>query len=194
MDARRIITEMLHVTGMTQTQLATVLNVTQSTVSRWRRGSKPDQEQREAILAEARRLGIVDGLDNDALKRTVPIVGHVGAGAECHLYSEAQGPFGEAEMPPGGGRFTVAVVVRGDSMLPVAENDWVLYYNRRSDPPTTDHIGKLCVLGLADGRVVVKKLYPGRLQHHWNLLSANAAPMLDQEVEWAAVVTWIKPT
>lgn len=96
-------------------------------------------------------------------------------------------------MPPVGSKDTVAVVVRGDSMLPIAENDWLLYYDNRHEPPTDELVGRLCVVGLSDGRMLVKRLYRARQPGLWDLHAPNASTMFDQAVEWAAKITWIKP-
>jgi len=141
-------------TGWNQSELAKRLRVTQPTVSRWYSGSKPDLSQRDGILELAKKLGIIppDGSFGGSL---VPIVGFVGAGGTV-VYSEGQGPFGEAMMPPKNGtETTVAVVVRGDSMAGQLEDGWTVYYDDRRASPSDDLVGRLCVVGLTDGRVLI---------------------------------------
>jgi len=192
MHIREILSEIQHRTGETQADLARRFRVTQPTVSRWFRGSSPEGDHRERIRAEGCRLGIIDSaaiVDN----LSVPIVGFVGAGGQI-LFSEGQGPFGEAKMPPKGAHpATVAVVVRGDSMSGLLEDGWTIYYDGRTQEPTAGLLGKLCVVELADGRVLVKKLYRGRGEGLYDLYSANAEPLQDQPVLWAAKVSWIEP-
>jgi|SRR3569832_14057 len=179
-------------TGWNQSELAKRLKVTQPTVSRWYKGSKPDLEQRDGILVLAKKLGIVPDA-RDFGDTMVPIVGFVGAGGTI-VYSEGQGPFGEAQMPPKNGtETTVAVVVRGDSMAGQLEDGWLVYYDNRRSAPTEELVGRLCVVGLTDGRILIKKLLPGRQNGKYDLYSTNAAPMLDQQIDWAAKVTWIAP-
>ena len=97
-------------------------------------------------------------------------------------------------MPPSkGDETTVAVVVKGDSMAGQLEDGWVVYYDNRHIPPSERLLGRLCVVGLEDGRVLVKKLLPGRAKGLYDLYSANAGPLLDQAVAWAALVLWIAP-
>lgn len=174
-----------------QAELARELGVTQPTVSRWLDGSEPKINHRDKILRLAKTRGVVDSTDIDR-QLTVPIVGYAGAGGAV-VYGEGQGPFGEAKMPPGGSRSTVAVIVRGDSMTPQLDDGWVVYYDDRHDPPAPSLFGKLCVVGLTDGRVLVRKLYPGRKPGHYDLQPTNAAMMLDQPVEWAAKISFIAP-
>jgi hypothetical protein len=91
---------------------------------------------------------------------------------------------------PGG---LVAVVVRGNSMRGQLEDGWTVYYRDRRDPPTEDIHKKLCVVGLVDGRILIKYLYPGRKPHHFDLHSTSEPPLLDQHVQWAAPIEWIMP-
>jgi phage repressor protein C with HTH and peptisase S24 domain len=143
-------------------------------------------------LAEASGLPVKAFFSEDFTDGQVRVVGFVGAGAETHLYGEGQGPFDWAPAPPDARPTTVAVRVRGTSMAGLIDDGSLLYYDMRSDPPTVDMNGSLCVIGLADGRVVVKKLYKGGKRGRWNLISTNDAPMLDQQVEWAAKVTSVR--
>ena len=123
---------------------------------------------------------------------TVPIVGQVGAGSEAHYYAESQGPFDEAPMPEFGSTDTVAVEVRGDS-LGALFNQWLVYYDDVRTPPTSDLLGRLCVVGLVDGRVLVKKLMRGSRPGAFHLFSVNESPIEDAEIEWAARVTGMVP-
>lgn len=191
MQMKPILRDIQKVKGWNQSELARKLGVTQPTVSRWYRGQKPEIDQRDRIIGLAKELGVVkNSVTSDDF--TVPIVGYVGAGGQV-LYGEGQGPFGEAKMPPVGSSTTVAVVVKGDSMAGQLEDGWTVYYDNRHTPPTDKLLGRLCVVGLEDGRVLIKKLLPGRAKGCYDLYSANAIPLLDQAVSWAALVMWIAP-
>lgn len=122
----------------------------------------------------------------------VPVVGHVGAGAEAHFSANSQGPFDEVPAPPNSTGVTVAVEVRGDSMGQFF-NRWLVYYDDVRLPPTSDLIGKLCVVGLPDDRVLVKKLMKGSKYGLFHLLSANESPIEDVTVTWAAMVKAMTP-
>ena len=187
-----ILREIQRIKGWTQGDLARHFKVTQPTVSRWYKGAKPETDHRDRIIREARKMGLVnrpDGMEDFS----IPIVGFVGAGGQV-LYGEGQGPFGEAQIPPGNtSKTTVAVVVRGDSMAGQLEDGWTVYYDSRHATPSESLLGRLCIVGLQDGRVLIKKLLPGRAKGCYDLYSANAAPLLDQAVAWAALVQWIAP-
>lgn len=189
----RILSDMLREIEGNQTELARRIGVTQPTISRWISGKqKPDADQRATIARLAGALGVIDGVDNGELSG-IPLIGYVGAGGEAQ-FAEGQGPFGEVAMPPVGEKKSmVAVEVRGDSMIGVADDGWLIYYHDRRDPPTDDLLGKLCVVGLGDGRVLIKKLQRGRGPGLYDLYSVLGAPLIDQAVDWAARVTCIVP-
>lgn len=191
----------------TQAGLAGFLGVSQPTVSRWINGKmEPDKDGHDLIEKKARELAILGRVEpsvNDTSgshdfgeimgSETVPVVGYVGAGAEAHFYDAGQGPFGEANMPPRGKTSLVAVVVRGDSMAGTVDDGSTVYYDDRRTPPSEDLIGRLCIVCLKDGRVLLKKLRQGRSAGRWDLYSANGPVMIDQVVEWAAKVLFIAP-
>lgn len=178
-------------TGEKQGELSRRFGVSQPTVSRWLKGSPPELHHAKIIEQEARNLRIANRKVASNMT-SVPIVGYVGAGGSIS-FADGQGPFGEAEMPPNGSATLVAVTVRGDSMSGTLEDGWTVYYDNRRDPPDDTLFSKLCIVGLLDGRVLVKKLYPGRKNGHFDLHSTNAPPMLDEAVEWAARISWIAP-
>lgn len=192
MKVTQILRKIQDQTGWDQTELAEKLGTTQPTVSRWYKGSEPKRRHELEIQKLANKLKLINHNENNQ-SNNVNIVGYVGAGGEI-LYDEGQGPFGEAPMPPGGGRSPdmVAVEVRGDSMAGLLGSGSIIYYDNRREPPTDELFGKLCVVGLADGRVLVKRLLRGR-NGLYDLYSLAAVPLLDQQVTWAARVAYIAP-
>lgn len=118
---------------------------------------------------------------------TADLVGYVGAGSEAHYYDIGQGPFDEVPMPSNGTSETVAVEIRGDSLGSVF-NRWLVYYDDVKTPPTNDMLRKLCVVGLVDGRVLVKQLFKGSEDGLFHLVSQTEAMIENVEVLWAAVV------
>lgn len=120
---------------------------------------------------------------------TVPIVGKVSADPNATVhFGDGQGQLGETLVPPGADEKTVAVEVEGESMHGVAEPGALVYYNDRHDPPTEDLIGLTCIVGLDDGRVMIKKLLRGRKPKHFDLYSISAPLMQDARVIWAAPI------
>jgi phage repressor protein C with HTH and peptisase S24 domain len=190
-DYRALTRAILDKTEETQAELAVRLGVSQASVSRWATGKPPELHHAVLIESEAHRLRL-SNRKNAGNMTSVPIVGYVGAGGEIQY--DNQGPYGDAELPPKEAPPSlVAVIVRGDSMSGMLEDGWSVYYDNRRDPPDETLHAKLCIVGLRDGRVLIKKLYPGRKAGHYDLHSVNAPALLDQPVEWAARITWIAP-
>ena len=117
----------------------------------------------------------------------VLVVGYVGAGSEAHFYAVAQGDLDEVERPRDATENTVAVELRGESMGPFFKG-WLVFYDDVRRPPTTDLIGELCVVGLRDGRVLIKQVQRAKIEGYFNLLSATEKPIQDADVDWAARV------
>jgi hypothetical protein len=122
----------------------------------------------------------------------VPVAGYVGAGAETHFYAVAQGGLDEIDAPEGSTPDTVAVEIRGGSLGTFFDR-WLVFYDDVRRPVTPDLLGKLCVVGLDDGRVLIKKLQRSRSQGLFNLVSQTEAPILDVAIEWAAKVKSMMP-
>ena len=124
--------------------------------------------------------------------RQVPIVGYVAAGSRTHLFSHGQGPLGRVDGPEHATGKTVAVEVRGES-LGAFFRDWLVFYDDVRSPVTPDLHHKLCVVGLSDGRILLKKIQPSRTDGVFHLLSQTEEPLMDQKVGWAAAVTGMRP-
>ncbi|WP_420133976.1 S24 family peptidase [Rhodopseudomonas sp.] len=123
--------------------------------------------------------------------RTVHLVGYVGAGAETHFFQH-DAPLDEVIAPEGASEATVAVEIRGESLGTFFDR-WLVFYDDVRRPVTTDMIGKLCVVGLQDGRILIKKIQRSRTRGLFHLLSQTEAPILDASLEWAAKVKSMVP-
>lgn len=123
----------------------------------------------------------------------IRLVGYVGAGAETHYYAVAQGDLDEVPFPEASSD-TVAVEVRGES-LGLLFDRWRVFYDDVRRPVTTDSdlMGRLCVVGLADDRILIKKIKPGRKGRFRLLSVAPEPPIEDVEVDWAASVKLMVP-
>ena len=122
--------------------------------------------------------------------RKVRVVGFAGAGAEAHLYAVAQGDLDEVDPPPGLTEDTVAVEIRGDS-LGAFFNRWLVFYDDVRRPVTPDLIGELCIVGLEDGRILIKQIQRSKTEGLFNLISSTEKPIADVAIEWAARVNSI---
>lgn len=172
-----------------QQEAADAMNVSRGQYIKLERGER--RLTSDYISAAARAFGVPEALVLSG-PAMVPVVGYVGAGAEAHYYADGQGPFDEAPMPDGGTSQTVAVEVRGDSLGSIF-NTWLVYYDEVRTPPTKDMLRSLCVVGLADGRVLVKQLLPGGHPGRYHLLSQTQGLIEDAELVWAARVKAMTP-
>lgn len=185
MAIRRILRDIALQTGWDQTKLGHELGVSQATISRWMRKTHPqipEMQQHDRIMRLARKLDVKSYAPGDGL--LVPVMGYVSGG----LVVIQSKPVGEAIMPPGGDEETAAVYVRGDSM---AADGSVLYYGKRLNPPTDELFGKLCLVGLPGGQILLRTLLKGSSEGLFHLTSRASDPLFDQSVEWAARVLFL---
>lgn len=169
----------------TQQRLAERLGVSQSTVNRWVKGAEPEGHRRDAI----NELFTIHFESVDSEPASVQLLGFVGAGQAVYPFDDAGG--GYVEAPPKVMAGTVAVEVRGESMLPLYEDGTLLYYSKHLPPE--EMIGRRVIAKLADDRVLVKTLRRGSDRGLWTLVSLNAPDIEDVAIQWVAPIDWIKP-
>jgi repressor LexA len=183
--------------GMTLQQIADLCNTAFQEISKLERGERRLTADWMDRLARALRV------DRDELlqaRRKVPVVGDVGAGQFIALDAYAQGAGSEDVDCPRGldaGK-TVAVRVRGDSMAPLINDGWLLFYSRDPEPDAAAVIGHTCVVRVArgaglDGNTMVRQVRRGHTQGKFILLSQAGMIAEDVELEWAAPVLAMLP-
>src|SRR5581483_8152434 len=119
-------------------------------------------------------------------------VGYVGAGSQAHFYAVEPGELDRVEGPRDSTDSTVAVEIRGDSLGSLF-NRWLIFYDDRREPITHDLLGRLCVLGLEDNRVLVKQVKRSAAAGRYDLFSVREPPLRDVAVAWAAAVRSMAP-
>ncbi len=135
---------------------------------------------------------LVPAADDPDQAGWVPLVGYVGAGAEAHFYAVSQGELDRVPAPDGVTPDTVAVEIRGESLGALFQH-WLVFYDDVRSPITSDLIGKLCVVGLADDRVLVKQIKASKHPGLYDLLSNTEDPIRGASVLWAAKVQSMVP-
>lgn len=157
-----------------------------------RKGVSTRTIERLAEALETTPTWLMGGDEEAERPATVPVVGYVQAGAEAVLFAAGQGPFDYVIAPEGSTKNTVAAEIRGTSLGPLF-NEWLIFYDDVRSPVTEDLYGSLCIVGLPDGKIVVKQIKPSRSPGLYHLVSQTEGMMPDQEVLWAAKVTGMTP-
>jgi transcriptional regulator with XRE-family HTH domain len=139
---------------------------------------------------------LLEGEGNPTRKlQAAKISGRI-SGSIVHFYPNDK-IINTAELPPGGTSSTIALEVLEGSMLGIADDGWLIYFDHEHRPPTAALHEKLCVVELDDGAVFLKVLQPGRKNGCYDLeptiFSPTEKTMRDRRVIWAAKVLWIKP-
>lgn len=181
--------------GLSQAALARRIGAAQQLIGQLERG---EVRSTKLIFKIAEVLNVpASHLDKEipsriSSKRTIPIVGYVGAGAEVRSIDDHEKGGGIDEIDPpfeGLSSSTVAVRVRGNSMAPTFKEGEILLYDRLENGDISHLIGKDCVVSLTDGRKFVKQL-KRTPSGEWYLFSVNSdsEPIFNVEIEWAAKV------
>jgi hypothetical protein len=118
------------------------------------------------------------------------LVGKVGAGAEITRFDE--GTVLEGIEPPPGLGICNAAIISGDSQYPLQEG-WLIFYGAEHQGIAEDCIGKLSVVQVKDGPILLKTIKRAARKGLFRLESWNAPPREDVRVEWAAKVLDIRP-
>ncbi|MCW5739641.1 MAG: helix-turn-helix transcriptional regulator [Alphaproteobacteria bacterium] len=172
--------------GRTLEDVASEAGLYHGTLSRLERGGILKDYQMTAL---ARALGVPTSDIPET--EMVPAINYIGAGAEFYPiddYAKGQG-LGEIECPRGlNPATTVAAIVKGASMEPMVFDGWYVFYSREPEQDVYGVVGKLCVVKLADGRMMLKQVRRGPTPGRFNLISINAGLIEDVELEWASPV------
>lgn len=193
--------------GLVQRDIANVAEVSVQAVSGWESGENVPELKR--LRAIARRLGttvddLLEGEPADIRSedvsaeldkppgRMLRVKGYVGAGGEAHYYAVAQGDLGEIRARPNDPPQAAAVEILGASLGKFFDR-WYAVYNDVRMPVTEDLIGKLCVVGLDDDRILIKKIE--RNGKNFDLISNSEAekPIRNVNIVWAAQVIDVRP-
>jgi phage repressor protein C with HTH and peptisase S24 domain len=126
----------------------------------------------------------------------IPVVGYVGAGAEIYSIDDhfKGGGLDELQAPLHVPADSVALIVRGDSMYPEVDAGTRVIYRREVDFDEAQCLGKRCVVKLEDGHLFLKRLTRGSQYGRYTLISVNAPPIENVEIEWAAPVMAYLPS
>lgn len=144
------------------------------------------------------RLASALNVDIDELleKPRVSVAGYIGAGGQVMFEEFAEHSVDDSMLvprPPGISGHLIALMVRGDSMLPKYRDGDIIYVQREHDGCLPEYIGEDCAVRISTGETYVKQLAHGSAPGKFTLRSLNAADMSDVEIEWATPVLFIMP-
>lgn len=201
MDYIAWIREGLDKPGKTQTGLAKALGRYPSAITQLLKGSRTLKADEIRIVAryleseppaDMSSEDVAAALPDPIRPRAVKLKGYVGAGSEMHYYRLADEEYEEVPAPPNATNQTVAVEIRGTSMGDQFPG-WLVYYTDVHSPVSEALHGRLCVVGLADDRILIKRIKPQKNGLYSLLSNGNEPPIQDVSIEWAALVTALMP-
>lgn len=171
------------------TKIADVFGISADWLIR-QHGSEPDRVRHGDHIASEHILPA--DRPSTTAGRKVKLKGYVGAGAEAHYYRLADEDYEEVEAPLSATDQTVAVEIKGTSFGPLM-NTWLVFYDDVRSPVTQDLIGSICVVGLADDRILIKQIRRERNGSYTLVSNSDEPPIENAEIEWAAKVTDMRP-
>lgn len=126
-------------------------------------------------------------------RRSVKLMGYVGAGAEVEPDFEQVPEEGleTIEVPFPLPDEMIAFGVRGDSMLPVFKSGAVIVVYKEQQRPIEQFYGEEAAVRTSDGRRYIKTIMRG--QSGVNLISWNAAPIENVALEWIGEIFAVLP-
>lgn len=124
----------------------------------------------------------------------VPVMGEIGAGGSIAYFKDDETVHDMVPRPPLSPGPLMALVVRGDSMLPKYEPGDIIYVRRDHNGVLPQYIGRYCAIHCADGGTYLKILAAGSQLDRYTLRSLNAADMENVEVIWASPVVFVMPS
>lgn len=177
--------------GLSQEALGQAVRSGRSTIVKLERGDLPLTEEWAKRLVPALGIKLHQLLYDQPQVR---IVGYVGAGQRVYAYSDMEDAGETMNRPPMATGDLLAVEVKGDSMLPLAEEGWNIVYTAEATVDENEVLNRVCVVQLdEDESMLVKKVMRGSKPHHYHLISSNAPLIEDARLRWAAVVKAIVP-
>jgi transcriptional regulator with XRE-family HTH domain len=185
--------------GLTKTGLAERIGVSQPTVTRWESNQDVPAERHLQTLAAMIGISVPELRYGCAgLSEPVPVVGYVGPEAVVvPLRPERRESELEqvATLPGLDDRHVLALRVRGNDAAPILRDGWLVFYQRPDGGIPDNCVGQICVIGLADGRLLLRELRlaeggPSGVERRFDLhgWDGKSERLASQAVGWAARV------
>lgn len=160
---------------LTQHAAADLLHVTAPTLSRYETNDMYPPDPVVARMAHLFHTTKAYLRDGDESLRRATIVGRIGAGGVVFPLEEDL-DLGGVEVPATWAD-AAALVIEGDSMLPLYEDGGHLIIRGQPRLFEAEFLRRVCEVRTADGRALVKEVRRGQAPGMYDLLSLNAAPI-----------------
>lgn len=185
---RNRIRDLRETAGLTLERLGALAGVDRATVWRYEKG-------RTSLFNDsAHKFAAALGVDNPAefLETSAPrpcqVMGEVGAGAQVFHQDDGR----EYVPSPADMEAPMAVRVRGTSMMPVYREGDLLFAEQRKHV-ANDVVGQDCIVQVADGPCLVKRVHRGSGSGLFRLFSYETQELTDDlRLTWAAPVRWVR--
>jgi hypothetical protein len=209
-DLARRISQAIAGADLSFTKVGETLGVTRSAVSQWVAGNTEPTPENLRTLATTAKVSfgwlatgrgemasgdigsedVAAGIGSPPA-RLLKVKGYVSAGGKFRFYALDPGDMDEIPATNRDTENAVAVRIMGTSLGRFFDR-WYAVYSDVRRPITDDLIGKLCVVGLPDDSVLIKKI--ARKGAGFELLSNDPAeePVPAPKIAWAAEVLDIR--
>lgn len=174
MDSQ-IIARTLKKRSLQKSGLAEVLGISGSGISALLKG------ERQIKAYEIPKIKKYLGLDS------VPIMGVVGGGGVVRFFEPAPLKPRAAPALEEITELTVALEIQGGAMGSEYAN-WLLYFDDDRTIRPNDAFDELCVVGLSDGQILVRRVQSSRSKRLFHLSSTVGGNTVDTPIEWASKV------
>lgn len=123
----------------------------------------------------------------------IPVVGTVSHGGTA-LYGSSGDKDLIAPRPNDATSATVALLVgKGVTVPGIAIENYFLYHDDKRPGVPEEHVGKLCFVKIRGGDALIRRVFSGSEIGRYDLVGIGFETMRDQEIEWSAMLTWLKP-
>jgi len=182
--------------GISRERFAEMVGTTATTIYRKETGLRKLTQDDIELYANALGCDPAELLGGEAVvsnKKTVPLVGYVGAGAQIFPiddHAKGQG-LAEVDCPHNiDHKKGVALEVRGDSMEPLISDGFLLFYEERFHGVPAEYINRICVVWIEGDGCLVKKIRKGTKPGYYTLESLNNStkPIENARVAYTAFV------
>jgi len=196
----RFFEELFRENQISQREVARRLNMDPGGLNRRLKGKARLQSTEAAELARLLHIPVEEVLTNAGVRvdehiktprdTAVPLIGWIGVEMDVHI-EKVKGTK-TVEAPPVAGRGLRALRFQ-TAMSKADAFDGAIAYFIPASTVHSDAIGKLCVVTLADGMIVLRIVKPGYARGRYNLVSSiDGSVTEDAVIESAAPVVWLK--